>query len=79
MIQKTVNKHDLDDPTAAERDLAYWLSRPSVERLAAVDLLRKQVRGSTARLRRVARVVEQTRSTGRKKDLADLESLLGED
>ncbi len=62
MIQKIVSKHDLEDPAAAKRDLAYWLSRPPAERLAAVDALRKLYRGNSARLQRVARVVEQTRS-----------------
>ena len=61
MIQKIVSKHDLEDPAAAKRDLAYWLNRRPAERLAAVDAFRKMFHGSSARLQRVARVVEQTR------------------
>ena len=61
MIKKIVNKHDLEDPAASKRDLAYWLSQPSAERLTAVDYFRKLFHGSSARLQRVARVVEQTR------------------
>jgi hypothetical protein len=61
MIEKIVDKHDLEDPAAAKRDLAYWLSRPPEERVAAVDAFRMLFHGSSARLQRVARVVEQTR------------------
>jgi hypothetical protein len=61
MIQKVVSRHNLEDPGAAKRDLAYWLSRPPEERLAAVDAYRKMFHGSSVRLQRVARVVEQTR------------------
>jgi hypothetical protein len=61
MIQKLVNRYDLEDPVAARRDLEYWLSRPPAERLAAVDAFREMFYGSSVRLQRIARVVEQTR------------------
>ncbi len=61
MIQKIVKKRNLEDPGAAKRDLAYWLSQPLAERLAAVDTFRKRFHGSSDRLQRVVRVVEQTR------------------
>ena len=60
-------------------DLAYWLSRPMSERIAAVEVLRAQARpdGETdaePRLQRVCRVVRK-RARDRLNDLADLESL----
>ena len=73
MIKKVVRKSKLHDLQSEKDDLSYWLSRPAEERVATVDYLRKQYYGSTERLQRVARVIQ--RSVGRKKDLADLESL----
>ena len=61
MMEKRITRCDLRDPAAAKRDLAYWLSRPPAERLAAVEAYRKQYYGSLPRLQRVARVVQQTR------------------
>ena len=60
MMEKRIRKSDLGDASAAKRDLAYWLSRPPAERLAAVEAYRKQYYGSLPRLQRVARVVQQT-------------------
>ena len=61
MIQKIVSKHNLEDPEAVKRDLAYWLGRSPAERLAAVDAFRKMFHGSSAGLQSVARVIEQPR------------------
>ena len=61
MIKKIVSKYDIEDPEAAKRDLAYWLSRSPGERVAAVETLRRQYHGGSAGLQRSARVVEQTR------------------
>jgi hypothetical protein len=58
MIKKTVKKRRLDDPSAMQDDLDYWLSRPQEERIETVDYLRRQYHGDTARLQRVARVVQ---------------------
>jgi len=62
MIRKVVNRHALTDPEARRRDVEYWLSRPAVERVAAVDFLRSQVHGTAGRLQRLARVVQRPRS-----------------
>lgn len=59
MIKKVVFKTGLHRKEVAAPDLQYWLGRSSVERLAAVDYLRKQFYGTSARLQRVARVVER--------------------
>jgi hypothetical protein len=58
MIKKVVIKRSLSESSAGD-DLAYWLSRPPAERVAAVDALRKQFYGSTARLQRTARVIKR--------------------
>jgi len=60
MIQKVITKRNLQDHASMKDDLAYWLSRPPEERVAAVDVLRKQYHGTSARLQRTARVVQRT-------------------
>ncbi len=57
MIQKTVTKRRIRE-LSSQQDLAYWLSKTPEERVAVVDYLRQQYYGSTARLQRVARVVQ---------------------
>ena len=59
MIQKIVKKHRLQEHTATQDDLAYWLSKTPEERVATVDYLRRQYYGNTTRLQRVARVVQR--------------------
>jgi len=58
MIEKRVTKRALRDVSPSD-DLAYWLSRPPEERVAAVDFLRRQFFGEV-RLQRVVRVVDRT-------------------
>jgi len=62
MIRRTVQKHRLDADFEIKQNLQYWLSRPPRERLAAVDLLRRQVYGDTQRLQRTARVIQLSQS-----------------
>jgi hypothetical protein len=59
MIQKVVKKHRLQERTTIQDDLTYWLSKTLEERVATVDYLRTQYYGNTARLQRVARVVQR--------------------
>ena len=59
MIEKVVTKWKLGDPAAEKADLAYWLSKTPEERLAAVEALREQFGAHTARLQRVARVIQR--------------------
>lgn len=71
MIRKTVTKRRIQQPSS-QQDLAYWLSKTPEERVAAVDYLRQQYYGSTARLQKVARVVEEAvagRTAGRYGDI----------
>jgi hypothetical protein len=59
MIQKVVKKYRLQERTTTQDDLAYWLSKTPEERVGTVDYLRTQYYGHTARLQRVARVVQR--------------------
>ena len=61
MIRKVVNKADLKDFPEIKQNLEYWLGKTPEELVEAVEILRKQAHGDTARLQRVARVVHLTR------------------
>lgn len=61
MIQRVVRRRRLSPAASCQEDLAYWLSRPPEERIAAVEFLRRQYYGNTARLQRVARVMQLSR------------------
>ena len=59
MIAKVVKIVNLDNNNILD-DVKYWLSKSPEERIAAVEYLRRQFHGSSARLQRVARVVQRT-------------------
>lgn len=59
MIEKVVKIEKLDDNNQILDDLKYWLSKTPEERVGAVDYLRRQYHGSSARLQRVARVIQR--------------------
>lgn len=59
MIEKVVRKGSLGESSGSKDDRAYWLSKSPEERVAAVDFLRRQRHGSTARLQRTARVIQR--------------------
>ena len=56
-MEKVIRVVNLDYDSAAD-DLAFWLSRPSQERLEAVDLLRKRVFELPSRMDRVLDVAD---------------------
>jgi hypothetical protein len=58
MIQKSVNIRRLRESSGLD-DLAFWRKRNASERVDAVETLRRQTHGSSARLQRVARVVQR--------------------
>lgn len=58
-IKKIVRKHNLSTQNSARENLSFWMSQPAEERVATVDYLREQYYGSTERLQRVARVIQQ--------------------
>lgn len=64
MIQKVVKKFRLNEHSKSSiiNDLAYWRSKSSEERIAAVEYLRRQYYGNTARLQRTVRVIERKTS-----------------
>ena len=77
MIQKAVAIKKLRTASACD-DLSFWRKRDASERIDAVEVLRRQVYGSSIRLQKIVHIVsfaQKKRTTGRKKDLADLESL----
>ncbi len=49
-------------PGDPREDIAYWLGRSLEDRISAVEFLRIQAHGRSARLQRVARVVRRTES-----------------
>jgi hypothetical protein len=59
MIEKSVRKLDLKRDSSIKEDLAYWLSKTPRERIAAIEFLRGRYHGSSTRLQRSARVVQQ--------------------
>ncbi len=62
MIEKVVRKGNMKDVIEVQENLVYWLSRTPEERVAAVEYLRRQLNGSSARLQRSARVVQRSQS-----------------
>ena len=62
MIKKVVKKSRLQDVIKSKDDLRYWLKQPSEDRVAAVDYLRFQIYDRSARLQRVARVIQRSSS-----------------
>ena len=59
MIEKTIKILNLKDTGQSKSDLDYWLSRSRDERISAVEILRRQYNGDSARLQRVVRIVQQ--------------------
>ena len=56
MIKKIIKKSALKDKG---NDLAYWLSKSPEERIEALEILRKQFHGNTARFQRTIRIIQQ--------------------
>jgi hypothetical protein len=57
MIEKVVKKVGLKESSAF--DLEQWLKKSPEDRVSAVEYLRRQYYGSTARLQRTARIVQR--------------------
>lgn len=57
MIRKIVKKTTFEEVAESNPDLDYWLSRSPHERVEAVEFLRRQVPGSTARIKKVLRII----------------------
>ena len=62
MIKKVVTRFALKDSSESRRDLDYWLKRSIEERISAVEILRRQQHGNSARLQRSARVIQRSQS-----------------
>jgi hypothetical protein len=61
VIERAVQKIDLEKYSSIKEDLAFWLGKRPQERIAAIEFLRRQYHGSSARLQRSARVIQQAR------------------
>ena len=61
MDRTAVKRTSFDEEERTRPSLVYWLSRPTAERIAAVEFLRQQFNGSRARLRRIYRIVDRAR------------------
>ncbi len=59
MIQKVTEIKDMKDNDSIADDLKFWLSKSPEARVVAVDYLKRQYDGSTARLQRVVRVIQR--------------------
>ena len=62
MIEKVVRKGKLKYFVEVKENLVYWLSKTPDERVAAVEYLRRQYHGSSARLQRSARIIQRSQS-----------------
>ncbi len=60
MIQKIVTTKDLRNNDSISDDLKFWLNKTPEERVSTVEYLRRQHHGNTARLQRVARVIQRS-------------------
>lgn len=60
MIKKVVKKRNIKNFYSVKEDLVYWLSKTPEERVEAVEYLRRQLHGSSERLQRTARIIQQT-------------------
>ncbi len=60
VIKKIIKKVRLDDNYYNKADLTYWLTKSPQERIETVEILRRQYDGGTARLQRIAKVVQRT-------------------
>lgn len=62
MVKKVVTKRDVKDFSSVKEDLAYWLSKTpeeQEEQVEAVEYLRRQLHGSSKRLQKTARNIQQ--------------------
>ena len=60
MIEKVVSKCKLQQWSKVKDDLNYWLGKTARQRIAAIEHLRSQYYGSSARLQRTARIIKRS-------------------
>ena len=58
MQKQIVKVRKLKEYDEIKDNLQYWLSRPTAERVDAVDHLRNQLHGNSIRLQRTARIIQ---------------------
>ena len=52
----------MDKLNSIQEDLAFWLEKSPEDRISAVEYLRRQYDGNTARLQRSARIIQLPQS-----------------
>jgi len=62
MIAKAVRKGKRENISEVKENLAFWLSKTPEERVSAVEHLRRQLHGSSARMQRIVHVVRRSQS-----------------
>lgn len=58
MIRKVVKIKNIKDGNSITDDLNFWLTKSPGDRISAIEYLRRQYDGNTARLQRVVRVIQ---------------------
>ena len=61
-IKKLVKKSSIDKLNSIKEDLDFWLDKSPEDRISAVEYLRRQYDGNTARLQRSARIIQLPQS-----------------
>jgi len=61
MLKKVINIKKLNETISSAEELEYWMKKTPEERISAVEILRKQTHGSSARLQRIVRIVQHPR------------------
>lgn len=62
MIEKTVNIKNLKNFSEIRENFQYWQTKTAQERISAMEILRRQQIGSTARLQRTVRIIQRAES-----------------
>ena len=60
MIRKVVKIKNIKDSNSITDDLNFWLTKSPEDRITAIEYLRRQYDGNTARFQRVARVIQRS-------------------
>ena len=59
MIERVISKHLLGQFSEIRQNLTFWQKKNTLERVHAVDFLRKMYYGDFERLQRVVRVIQR--------------------
>lgn len=60
MIRKVFKIKNIKNGSSITDDLNFWLTKSPGDRISAIEYLRRQYDGNTARLQRVVRVIQRS-------------------